>query len=123
MVTLPDAAEATTESEAAQAAAIATAQTNFIAEVTVLINNAITNGLYYVEPFVDPLVTPTYVTNYFTPLGYTVLYPISPNYPYNSAFVPGFPEVLPPGYQQPNLPQTPGRPRIKISWHNPNIPS
>lgn len=119
MVTLPDAADATIDSEAAQAAAIATAQAQFIADVTVLINTATSNGLYYVEPYVDPLVTPAYVTSYFTPLGYTVLYPIIPNYPYNPAFVPGFPEVLPPGYQQPNVQQPPGRPRIKISWPTP----
>lgn len=122
MVTLPDATEATTESEAAIAAAIATAEAQFVADVTVLINTATSNGLFHVEPYVDPLVTPAYVTSYFTPLGYTVLYPIIPIYPYNPTFVPGFPEVLPPGYHQPNWPQSPGRPRIKISWPNPHTP-
>lgn len=116
-IILPDASTATTESTASIDAATTAAQNAFIANVTVLINEAIANGLYQVEPYTVPLVTSEFVTNYFTPLGYTVTFPIVPNYPYNPAFVPGFPEVLPPGYQQPfSNPTGFGPPRIKISW-------
>lgn len=124
-MTLPNAATANTDSNANIAAATATAQTNFIASTTVLINNAISNGLFQVEPFLPFLVTSEYVTGYFTPLGYTVLFPICGgscgcgcNSQFNPCFVDGFPEVLPPGYVPWNCscggPSQPSR--IQISW-------
>lgn len=117
MVTLPDASTAETEALAAQAAAVATAEAAFIASTTVLINNAIELGLPLVEPFLPPLVTSAYVTTYFTDLGYAVLFPIIPPGPFNPAFVPGFPEVLPPGYTSWGGPNDySGPPRIRISW-------
>jgi hypothetical protein len=70
-----------------------------------------------VEPFLPPLVSSDFVTTYFTALGYAVLFPIIPPGPYNPAFVPGFPEVLPPGFTDWGGPQPfPGPPRIRISW-------
>jgi hypothetical protein len=123
-IILPDATDAETASLAAQAAAIATAEAAFIASTTVLINDAIALGLPLVEPFLPPLVSSTYVTNYFTPLGYVVLYPIIPPGPYNPAFVPGFPEALPPNYIKWGGPGLyPGAPRIRISWGPIPIPS
>ena len=117
-VTLPNATDANTESTAVDNAAITDAQNAFIANATVLINQAIQNGIFYVQPFITPLVTADFVNGYFQPLGYTVLFPVVPNYPYNPAFVPGFPEVLPPGYQEPlyNPVNGTGPPRCQISW-------
>jgi hypothetical protein len=116
-ITLPDASDAETAALAAQAAAIATAEAAFIASTTVLINDAIALGLPLVEPFLPPLVSSAYVTTFFTNLGYVVLFPIIPPSPYNPAFVPGFPEVLPPGYVTWGGPGPyPGPPRIRISW-------
>jgi hypothetical protein len=116
---LPDADTAKTESAATLAAAIATAEATFVAQVTVLIDNAIANGLYCVQPYLDPLVTSDYVTGYFSapPLNYVVLYPVYPLYPYNTMIEVVQPQVLPPGYQQPYTQnQYDGPPRIQISW-------
>lgn len=116
-VTLPTASEATIESEAAIAAATTLAQNSFVAEVTVLINQAVINGLYFVQPIAVNLVTPAFVTGYFQPLGYTVLFPALPTFLPNPAFIPGTPEVLPPGYVPPySDTQYQGPPRYNISW-------
>lgn len=125
MPTLPTASTANTESNATIAAETATAQTAFIASTTVLINTAISNGLFQVEPFLPLLVTSAYVTTYFTGLGYTVLFPIcggcncsgNSGYPYEPCFVAGFPEALPPGYIPWNCDcGFNGPARIQISW-------
>jgi hypothetical protein len=115
---LPNASTANTDSTATNSAAVTTAQDAFIANVTVLINNAIANGGFYVQPLSVPLVSSSFVTTYFENLGYTVVFPIIPSYPYNPAFIPGFPEVLPPGYQIPlyNTYAGLGPPRYQISW-------
>ena len=117
--TLPNASTADTNSQATIAAETTAAENAFVAQATVLINEAISNGIFMIQPFLPPLVTPTYVTDYFQPLGYTVTFPIIPVGEFNPAFVPGFPEVLPPGYippfSNPNRP-LPGPPRIQISW-------
>ena len=115
-VSLPNQATANADSQATITALTTAAEAAFVASTTVLINQAIANGLFFVEPLVVPLVTPIYVTAYFQALGYTVLFPIIPTSPFNPAFVPGFPEVLPPGYQQPFAPTPPGPPRFRISW-------
>jgi hypothetical protein len=117
MVNLPNASTANTESTATNTADVAAAQSEFIAATTVLINQAISNGLFLVQPVLPPLVTSAYVKTYFTNLGYAVLFPIYPVYGYNPSFVPGFPEVLPPGYINPFFDHAyPGPPRIQISW-------
>lgn len=116
-ITLPDATTANTESAATNTADVVTAQAEFVAATTVLINQAISNGLFLVQPILPSLVTSAYVTAYFTNLGYSVLFPIYPVYGYNPAFVPGFPEVLPPGYENPFFNHSyQGPPRIQISW-------
>ncbi len=116
-IILPPSNEANSQTVANIEAAVIAAQNAFIASTTVLINNAINNGLFFVEPYLVPLVTPDFVTTYFEGLGYTVLFPLVPTYPYNPAFVPGFPEVLPPGYMAPFPGVEPiGPPRFKISW-------
>ena len=125
MPTLPNASTANTDSNANIASETATAETAFIASTTVLINNAISNSLFQVEPFLPLLVTPAYVTTYFTNLGYSVLFPIcggcncsgNSGYPYEPCFVTGFPEVLPPGYIPWNCEcGYDGPSRIQISW-------
>lgn len=118
-ITLPDAATATTDSNAAITAETLAAQTVFVAQATVLIDTAISNGLFLVQPFLPALVTSEYVTTYFTALGYLVLYPIYPNFSnqFNPPFIDGFPEVLPPGYVPWNVVgPLPGPVRIQISW-------
>ena len=116
-ITLPDAAAAETAALAAQAAAIATAQASFIASTTVLINQAIAIGLPLVEPYLPVLVTSTYVIDYFTALGYAVLYPIYPPGPFGEFYpAAGFPEVVPPGNSYWGGIAVPGIPRIRISW-------
>lgn len=118
-ITLPNAATANTDSLATIVAETAAAQAAFIANATVLINQAIANGLFRIEPFMVPLVTSTYITTYFQGLGYTVVYPIFPFCctQWNPCFVAGFPEVLPPGYVPWNCGcGNDGRPRIQISW-------
>lgn len=105
---IPSASDANIDSQASIAAAITAEEAVFIASTTVLINNAISNGFFQIEPFLPFLVSPTFVKNYFTNLGYTVLFPVcnecgcncygNSGYPYEPCFVAGFPEVLPPGY-------------------------
>ena len=114
--TLPTDSEANASSMAQNAEVIATANAAFIADTTVLINNAISFGEYFVQPIIGANVDIPTVTTYFENVGYTVLYPIPPVYPPNPAFVPGFPEVLPPGYVPPNQPYVPGPIRMQISW-------
>jgi hypothetical protein len=116
-ITLPNASNADTDSQATNNANIVNAQNQFVAAVTVLINNAISNGLFFVQPVLPPLVTSEFVTSYFTNLGYTVTFPLLPSAPYNPAFIPGFPEVLPPGYQDWNGPYyNTTIQRIEIAW-------
>lgn len=108
------------------AAETAAAQAAFVASATVLINQAILNGLFRIQPFLPWLVTPAYVTSYFTDLGYAVQYPVdgyccncsgNGGYPYEPCFVAGFPEVLPPGYIPWNCQcGYSGPSRIQISW-------
>jgi len=116
-ITLPSASTANTDSTATNAADVAAAEATFVADTTVLINQATQNGLFLVQPILPHLVTSDYVTTYFTALGYKVLFPIYPQYGYNPAFVPGFPEVLPSGYISPFFNHAyQGPPRIQISW-------
>jgi hypothetical protein len=116
--TLPTASTANTDSNATLAADTATANAAFIASATVLINNAIANGLFQVEPFVIPFMSISTITTYFQGQGYTVLFPILPPGPFNWCGVPaGFPEVIPPNW----VPWgcqcgCEGAPRIQISW-------
>lgn len=117
-ITLPTQSQANTDSLAAQATATADAQAAFIANTTVLINNAITLGQFFVQPFIVPLVTSTYITTYFQALSYTVVFPITPPGPWDPCFAPaGFPEVLGPDWC--NWSCCCGSnctPRIQISW-------
>ena len=96
-ITLPNASTANTDTNSNITAETTAAQNAFIANCTVLINQAIANGIFFIEPYAVPLVTPDFVTAYFEGLGYTVLFPLVPPGPFNPAFIPGFPEVLPPG--------------------------
>ena len=118
--TLPPAEEANTESVAADTAFIAAANAAFIANTTVLIINAINNGFFQVEPFVIPYLSIPTVTEYFQSYGYTVLYPIVPPGPFEAMVLQ--PQVIPPGYIPPNQPQSPGYPRIQISWPSGGLP-
>lgn len=116
-ITLPNASTANTDSTATNTADVTAAEVTFVADTTVLINQAIQNGLFFVEPVLPILVTSAYVTTYFQALGYVVTFPILQYNGYNPAFVPGFPEVLPPGYLNPFFDHAyQGPPRIKISW-------
>lgn len=121
MVTLPDQASANVGSAASNSAAITTAQNDFIASATVLINQAINNGFFQIEPYMVPLVTSTYITTYFQALGYTVTFPVISPGPWGPCFFPaGFPEVIPPGLEPWNCHcGNCGPIRIKISWGPP----
>jgi hypothetical protein len=121
----PTESEANASSTAAIADLVATANADFQANATLLINNAITAGFYSVSPFVVPYLNIGTVTTYFQSFGYTVQFPIcgscncsgNAGYPYEPCFVAGFPEVLPPGYAPWNCcPDYEGPSRIKISW-------
>jgi hypothetical protein len=129
-ITLPNAATALTGSQATLTALMANAEATFVASTTVLINAAIANGFFQVQPFLIPFLTPTYVTTYFTNLGYVVSFPIWPDncgypgYPYEPCFAPpGFPEVLGNDYHNWSCGcgDDCGPPRIAISW-NPPVP-
>jgi len=108
IITIPSANDANLDSSGSITSAVTTAQNAFIASTAVLIQNAISNGFFQVQPYLPALVSPTFVATYFTNLGYTVLFPAAPGYgcnchgnagyPYEPCFVAGFPEVLPPGY-------------------------
>lgn len=129
-VTLPNASTATTDSNASITAATTAAETAFIASTTVLINQAISNGFFQVQPFLPLLVTSAYVTTYFQGIGYTVLFPICGNNCGNGSWgwddgccgspcigPAGFPEALPPGYVPWNCAcGYSGPARIQISW-------
>lgn len=116
-ITLPNASTANTDSTDTNAANVTAAETAFVASTTVLINQAIANGFFMIMPYLPFLVTSSYVTTYFTALGYTVTFPIIPPGPFNPCFVAGFPEVLPPGYTPWNCGcGFTGLPRIQISW-------
>ena len=116
-ITLPNASTANADSVAATAAATTAAQTSFIANATVLINDAMALGYFKIEPFMVPLVTSDYISTYFQALGYTVLFPILPPVPFDPAFVPNFPEVLPPGWTAwSDTIDVRSAPRIRISW-------
>ncbi len=117
-ITLPNASTANADAVAATAAATTAAQAEFVANATVLINNAMGLGQFQIQPFMVPLVTSDYVTTYFQALGYTVLFPIVPPGPWNPCFPPaGFPEVIPPGWNSwaCGCGQC-GPLRIQISW-------
>lgn len=128
-ITLPTDSEANTQTLANRAAAVTAAEAAFVANATVLINQAIANGFLRVQPFLNPLVTSAYVMTYFQAQGYTVTFPLSgcgcgcdcsgvyPSYPYEPCFVSGFPEALPPGYIPWNCEcGYYGPSRIQISW-------
>ena len=116
--TLPSQAEANSQSSAAYLNAQAKAYAAFIANATVLINNATANGLYEVQPFVIPFLNIPNVVTYFQNLGYTVLFPIVPPGPFLwCGPAAGFPEVIPPGLSPYGCQcWYPGPPRIQISW-------
>ena len=77
--TLPDQSDANAASFAAQTAAVTAGNAAFIQSATILIENAISNSLYAVEPFLPINVDYNVVAAYFTGLGYTVqLLPIGP---------------------------------------------
>lgn len=123
-ITLPTASVANTDSAASRATFTANAEAVFLASTTVLINNAISNGLFQVAPFLIPFITSTYVRSIFEPLGYVVSFPI---FPFNCGFTyPDFPCLAPA-----NFPEVLGNtwfpwncdcgcdcgpPRILISW-------
>ena len=117
-ITLPDASTANTDSNATIAAETVVAQDAFIASTTVLINNAISNGLFQVEPFMVNLVTSDFITTYFENLGYTVTFPIISPGPFEFCFAPaGFPEVFPEGWTNWSCNCGCCKPlRIQISW-------
>lgn len=122
-ITLPTASAADTASNASIAAATAAVQAAFVASTTVLINQAIANGIFLVQPFLPILITQDYVTSYFQPLGYQVLFPICGSccggwQECGPCFMPAnFPEVTPPGFIPWNCcPDYQGPPRIQISW-------
>lgn len=95
-ISLPNSAAANAASVAATAAATTAAQAHFVASATALINAAIANGFFKVEPYMIDLVSADYVKTYFEAVGYTVTYPIIPVGPWNPCFAPaGFPEVFP----------------------------
>jgi len=127
-IVLPTQADANVGSQNAINAEITAAQAVFMASTTVLINNAINNGFFQVQPYLIPFVSSTFVTTTFQALGYEVLFPIYPfyGYPgYHPCFAPaGFPEVL--GNDWVNWSCTCGNsctaPRIQISWGPPVIP-
>ena len=116
-ITLPNEAAAHAAALAAQAAAITAAQDAFVANATVLINQAMALGQLFIQPYMVPLVTSDYITTYFTALGYAVLFPIIPPDQFNPNFIAGFPEVLPPGFTfAGQVTSGLGPPRIQISW-------
>jgi len=92
--TLPDQATANAASFAAQTAAVTAGNTAFIQATTILIENAISNKLYTVEPIIPLNVDYNAVLPYFTGLGYTVQFMLSlPN---------GWPPIYPaPGWDGP----------------------
>jgi len=120
--TLPDATTANTDSNATLAAHTATANAAFIASATVLINNAVANGLFQVEPYIAPFMNITTITTYFQGLGYVVTFPIVPPGPYDPYcyLAAGFPEVIPPNwYPWGSLCMCGGNcepPRMSLSW-------
>jgi len=117
-VTLPNEAAAHAAALAAQAAATTAAQNAFVANATVLINEAMALGQLFIQPYLVPLVTSDFVTTYFQALGYTVTFPIIPPGPFNPPFIAGFPEVLPPGFTfNGNSNSNFGPTRIQISWN------
>ena len=123
-ITLPSAALANDESISSINTFISAAEATFLASTTVLITNAISNGLFKVEPFLIPFVTSTYVNSVFQPLGYVVSFPI---FPFNCGFeYPDFPCTAPAGFPEVlgntwfpwncNCGCDCGPPRISISW-------
>jgi hypothetical protein len=117
-IILPNEADANSETIANNDEAIATAKAEFVANTTVLIVNAVANGLFSVAPFLPELVPSAYVVSYFQGLGYVVLYPAVPqsNEWLNPPFIAGFPEVLPEGYIPWNQNTPSGPLRVQISW-------
>lgn len=116
--TLPTSTEANTQSNATITALTAAANTAFITSTTILILNAISNGLFQVEPYIVPYLSISTITTYFQGQGYTVTYPIFPPGPWIWCGAPaGFPEVL--GNDWHNWSCSCGSncaPRIQISW-------
>lgn len=124
IIILPPQSEANNSTTEAILAKIAAANANFIASSTVLINNAITNDFYEVEPFAIPFLDINAITTYFQSFGYIVTFPIIPPGPWG-LFYPaaGFPEVVPGGstyWAGPFNNSEP--PRVKISWAPANPP-
>lgn len=126
-ITLPPYSQANDLTATGIAAKIATANATFIASATVLINNAVNNGFYQIQPFVIPYLSISTVTTFFESYGYNVLFPSTfgcncdgnAGYPYEPCFVAGFPEVLPPGYVPWNCQCNEcGTPRVTISWNS-----
>jgi hypothetical protein len=117
-VILPPQSEANNSTTNNILANIATANANFIASTTVLINNAIANDFYEVEPFIIPFLSIPTVTAYFQALGYTVTFPIIPPGPWGMFYpAAGFPEVVPGGSTYWAGPfNNSEAPRLEISW-------
>lgn len=90
--TLPTASEALTQTLANIAVFTAAANTLFIANATVLINNAIALGFYGIAPFITKWLDQDTIVSYFEALGYTVIIPVIPGF--NFAFNPP-PQIAP----------------------------
>lgn len=89
--TLPDQSDANIAAAAAQAAAITAGNAAFIQSTTILIENAIANGLFTVFPSLGINVDYTVVSAYFTNLDYVVSVPPYPGF--------GWPPIYPaPGW-------------------------
>lgn len=132
-LTTPDAPTANTNTNAAEAALVATANTAFIQAITVLILSCIPVGdLFSVSPPIPTNVDYNVISTYFTGLGYTVLLMLQPH-DFFGQFPPlGFPEVVgnspfwspaapPPAYPDPGWTSWQQyvqrhHPRMNIKW-------
>lgn len=114
---LPTASVANTNSTATRTAETAAANAAFITATTILIDNAITNGLFQVQPFVTPFLSISTITTYFEGFGYTVTFPIIPPGPFNPCWLPaGFPEVVPENWVPYGCQCGCVPPRVGIAW-------
>src|ERR1700688_2972160 len=95
----PSQATANTNSNAAEAALVATGNAAFIQTITALIDSAIPLSLFSVAPPIPINVDYNAISTYFTGLGYTVTISLatSPFWGWSNCFpAAGFPEVIPP---------------------------
>ncbi len=119
-MSIPARSVAQSETDTTYDAIVAAANAQFIAEVEVLINQAIEQGKYNLHLTTPPNVDPMYVNTYFFNLGYTISFPDALTINGQPAQL--FGELYEQWWNNGGIPKIQSPTRVIINWQNPLTP-